>query len=136
MFAADAAMLDNDLSHPLAGTKVASKSVFDKLSPAQKRLLGFTLAVGSGIFYGTNFNPPQYLIDHAKKGEQVFGRLHPSESLDYGMPDPLARPHTVLLTHGLVWARAVYSHFSGIFMASTFYLAVYCVYMRNQPVIN
>ena len=28
-------------------------------------VLGFTLSVIAGIFYGSNFNPPQYLIEHS-----------------------------------------------------------------------
>ena len=27
----------------------------------------------------------------------------------------------------------VFSHFSGIFAASTFYFFLYCIYMRNKP---
>lgn len=40
------------------------QSILDKLSPLQKRILGMFLSVVSGVFYGVNFNPPQYLIDH------------------------------------------------------------------------
>jgi glucose uptake protein GlcU len=36
----------------------------DKLNPFHKRILGVTLALISGIFYGTNFDPPQYVQDH------------------------------------------------------------------------
>jgi len=86
-----------------------SRSWVDLLSPLQKRVVGCLMAVGSGIFYGNNFNPPKYLQDNPDYG----GRIHSSNSLDY-----------------------VYSHFSGIFMTSTFYFIVYCAIKRNKPYVK
>jgi len=40
------------------------KGWMDKLSDLQKRLLGITMCLVAGLFYGTNFNPPQYIMDH------------------------------------------------------------------------
>jgi len=37
----------------------------EALSPTQKRALGFFLSLVSGIFYGVNFNPPQYIMDNS-----------------------------------------------------------------------
>jgi len=36
----------------------------DKLSPSTKRIVGISLSIISGIFYGVNFDPPTYLMDH------------------------------------------------------------------------
>jgi len=75
----------------------------EKLSPMQKRLLGIVLAILAGLFYGVNFDPPQWLIDHKKGSDQ---------GLDY-----------------------VWSHFCGIFLASTGYFLIYCALKRNRPSI-
>ena len=53
------------------------------------------------MLYGTNFNPPQHLIDQAV--------THPG--------------HTVHSTQG---ADYIFSHFCGIFGATLVYFAVYC----------
>jgi len=39
----------------------------DRLAPPKKRLLGIVLSVISGVLYGVNFNPPQYVIDHSSQ---------------------------------------------------------------------
>ncbi len=180
-------MLDNDLAAPLAAAPQPPQppSVFDKLSATQKawhhphpphpplpcacthvlfavvpcsqRILGFGLAVTSGVFYGTNFDPPQYLIDKSKKGIEVFGRLHSTQAMDYvfshftgGFAAVLlccaaAPPPLCLLTFRLlpsavlccaVLCVVLLPHGTGIFLASTFYFLVYCAYMNNQPKIN
>jgi len=41
-------------------------SFVDKLTPIQKRIVGCVLSVVSGFFYGVNFDPPQYIMDHSK----------------------------------------------------------------------
>ncbi len=46
----------------------------DRLPKQQKRLLGVCMAAVSGILYGTNFDPPQYLVDHG---------IGPTNMLDY-----------------------------------------------------
>jgi len=45
-------------------TPVQSESFVDSLSEVQKRVLGIFLASVSGFFYGINFNPPQYIVEH------------------------------------------------------------------------
>jgi len=78
------------------------------LDPLQKQALGCFMAVLSGIFYGLNFVPPQYLIDHPTS----FNSAHSTETLDY-----------------------VFSHFTGIFLSSTTYFLVYCMLTKNQPTL-
>ena len=64
-------------------------------------MFGFTLALAAGLFYGTNFNPPQHLIDAAvREGDDS---QHSVEGLDY-----------------------VFSHFCGIFLTTLCYFVVYC----------
>jgi len=79
----------------------------DKLSPSQKRLFGCFTAVAAGVLFGMNFDPPQYLISHAfdSEGKQI----HSTDSLDY-----------------------VFSHFTGIFAASTFWFLLYCLIKLTQ----
>jgi drug/metabolite transporter (DMT)-like permease len=36
----------------------------DLLTTSQKRILGIVLSIVSGIFYGVNFDPPTYRMDH------------------------------------------------------------------------
>jgi len=38
----------------------------DFLSPLQRRIVGLSLSVVSGLCYGSNFDPPQWLMDHNK----------------------------------------------------------------------
>lgn len=64
-----------------------------------KFVFGFALASLAGVFYGTNFNPPQRLIDEATAGDAS----HSTRALDY-----------------------VFSHFCGIFFATLTYFIVYC----------
>ena len=68
------------------------------------------LALFAGLFFGTNFNGAQYVIDRAGSDDY----LHSS-------------------THGLDY---VPSQFSGIFFASTLYFAMYAGCTRNRPEIN
>jgi hypothetical protein len=78
-------------------------SVWDRLPPTPKKILGTALAVLSGVFYGVNFDPPQYLIDH---------KLGSPHGIDY-----------------------VFSHFTGIFLASLTYLLIYSIFKRNKPAV-
>ena len=66
----------------------------------------------AGIFFGLNFVPPQYLIDHpTETGAAVGGdHTHSTDSLDY-----------------------VFSHFSGILLASTAIVFLYAALKRNKP---
>ena len=70
-----------------------------------KFAFGFTLACVAGVFYGTNFNPPQRLIDEATRGD----KSHSIHALDY-----------------------VFSHFCGIFFATLTYFIVYCAVKQSR----
>jgi len=84
-----------------------SFAMIERLPEAWKRALGVSLAILSGLFYGVNFDPPQWLIDHSnsENGNSTAG-------LDY-----------------------VWSHFCGIFLSSTSYFLIYCLLKRNKPSI-
>ena len=68
------------------------------------RAAGVVMALVSGVLYGNNFTPPDYVMQNG---------LGPAAPLDY-----------------------VFSHFTGIFAASTLYFAIYCLLMRSAPRIN
>ena len=76
-----------------------------KMNPAVRRVVGFIMAIVSGVFYGTNFNPPQYRMENGPEGTS-------QEVLDY-----------------------VFPHFTGIFVTSTFFVVVYCIFSRNSPTV-
>ena len=88
---------------------VPSSSWVDALSPIQRRMVGITGALIAGCFYGTNFNPPQYLKEHR---------------LEYDPPKS-----DLLLDY-------VFSHFTGIFLTSTLYFIIYILFMKNKPFIS
>jgi Transmembrane family, TMEM144 of transporters len=94
---------------PVDGSR-EPESWVEKLSPIQKRVLGVVLALVSGVFYGVNFDPPQLLVDQCKEKKDQGDCS--TELMDY-----------------------IFSHFSGIFLASTVYLAIYCAVTRNKPTI-
>jgi glucose uptake protein GlcU len=57
---------------------IAGSSWVDKLSDKQKRIVGIVLSLISGIFYGVNFDPPTYVMDHggSKNGlDYVFSHF-------------------------------------------------------------
>lgn len=81
----------------------------DKLSKAQQRIVGCSLAVISGILYGCTFVPVIYIKDHSKTNDSMYAGASQYD-LDY-----------------------VFAHFSGIFLTSTVYFLVYCVAMKNHP---
>lgn len=87
-----------------------SFAFIERLPSATKRVLGVVMAILAGLFYGVNFDPPQWLIDHCEPCDHSGG--HSSKGLDY-----------------------VWSHFCGIFLASTAYFLLYCLLKRNKPVI-
>lgn len=96
--------------------KPASSSWTDALSPTMKRAVGIGGAVFAGCMYGTNFNPPQWLMDNPY-------RACPDNK---GVPEDRC-------AHSTVGYDYIFSHFSGILMASTFYFLLYCIYSRNRP---
>jgi len=77
----------------------------DRWSPLRKRVVGVLMAVLAGCFYGTNFNPPQYIMDHC-------GDTCSKNGMDY-----------------------VFPHFCGIYLTSTFYFLLYCVLKQNKPIV-
>eukprot|EP00069_Balaena_mysticetus_P013344 bmy_22043T0 len=81
----------------------------DKLSTVQNRLVGCSLAVISGILYGSTFVPIIYIKDHSKRNDSIYAGASQND-LDY-----------------------VFAHFSGIFLASTVYFLAYCIAMKNNP---
>ncbi|KAF2978651.1 hypothetical protein EK904_010643 [Melospiza melodia maxima] len=80
----------------------------NKLSPAKRRLIGCSLAVVAGIFYGSSFVPVLYIKDHGRRNETVYT----GANLDY-----------------------VFAHFSGIFLTSTIYFLIYCAVRKNKPYV-
>ena len=96
-----------------------SSSWTDRLSPITRRLVGLGLAVCAGFFYGTNFNPPQWLIEH------------PFSACPDGVTD-LSDP----CAHSQNQYDYIFSHFCGILFASTTYFLLYCVYTRNRPFVS
>jgi hypothetical protein len=87
------------------GGEEAETSWTDRLTDPQKRIFGVTMSVVSGLLYGTNFNPPQYVVDHP----DVF----PGASKDLG--------------------DYVFPHFCGIFLTSTLFLQLYAAASKNSP---
>ncbi|XP_070271509.1 transmembrane protein 144 [Myotis yumanensis] len=81
----------------------------DKLSPAQSRMVGCSLAVISGILYGSTFVPIIYIKDHSKRNDSIYAGASQYD-LDY-----------------------VFAHASGIFLTSTIYFLAYCIAMKNNP---
>nr|XP_044622980.1 transmembrane protein 144 isoform X2 [Equus asinus] len=81
----------------------------DKLSTLQQRIVGCSLAVISGILYGSTFVPIIYIKDHSKRNDSIYAGASQYD-LDY-----------------------VFAHFSGIFLTSTVYFLAYSIAMKNNP---
>ncbi|KAF6097724.1 transmembrane protein 144 [Phyllostomus discolor] len=81
----------------------------DNLSTVHSRIVGCSLAVISGILYGSTFVPVIYIKDHSKRNDSVYSGASQND-LDY-----------------------VFAHASGIFLTSTVYFLAYCVTMKNNP---
>ncbi|XP_032104460.1 transmembrane protein 144 isoform X4 [Sapajus apella] len=81
----------------------------DKLSTVHHRMVGCSLAVISGVLYGSTFVPIIYIKDHSKRNESIYAGASQYD-LDY-----------------------VFAHFSGIFLTSTVYFLAYCIAMKNSP---
>jgi hypothetical protein len=77
----------------------------DKLTPKQKQIFGLSASVVSGLFYGVNFDPPAYVVDHLDK--------FPGASSDL--------------------SAYIFPHFCGIFITSILFLQGYAVVMGNNP---
>jgi glucose uptake protein GlcU len=60
----------DDVLNSSKALHVKEPSFIDSLSPLQRRFGGFFLSILAGFFYGTNFDPPQWLIDHNRGSKQ------------------------------------------------------------------
>jgi uncharacterized membrane protein YdcZ (DUF606 family) len=87
------------------------------LTARQKRVGGILFSLVAGLLSGSTFTAPEYVVDSVLR---YSGPLA-------GSPFPGAS--TTLLDH-------VYSHFTGIFLASAVYFFLYCVVSRNRPWIS
>jgi hypothetical protein len=83
---------------------------FLKLGTSQRRLLGFSLALLAGTFFGCSFDPSQWVID---------------------AEDPSSRESTLIF---------VFPQFCGILLSSISFFALYCVvkiaYLKQQPYVH
>lgn len=86
----------------------AGTSFVDRMNRKQKIVFGLSMSLISGLFYGVNFNPPQYVKAH--RDHKYPGA--PDDLIDY-----------------------VFPHFTGIFLTSTFVFLAYAVYNRSRPVV-
>jgi len=57
--------LIQDPSKRIIDNSNQTQSFVDAMPEAKKRILGIGLAMISGFFYGINFDPPQYILDHS-----------------------------------------------------------------------
>jgi len=103
-----------------------TSTLIDRMPSSQKRLVGCSLAVIAGVFFGVNFDPPQYLIDHHKGSDNgvdyVFSHfcgifltstVYFLVYCAYKKNKPVINPEIVLpsFISGLVWAIAQISWF-------------------------
>uniref|UniRef100_A0A7S2CIC8 Transmembrane protein 144 n=1 Tax=Florenciella parvula TaxID=236787 RepID=A0A7S2CIC8_9STRA len=93
-----------------------SVSTAAKEAGASKKLLGITMALVAGVFFGFNFDPVEMLKrtksddgEEAAPGWTSNTQDHSPDSIDY-----------------------VFSHFSGIFLTSSVYFIMYLVYHHFQ----
>ncbi|XP_077434181.1 transmembrane protein 144b [Vanacampus margaritifer] len=87
----------------------SSKFWIDFVGPRRRRFIGCLLAVLSGVLYGSSFTPMLYIKTHSSYRDSMFHGASVYD-LDY-----------------------VYAECCGIFVASTVYLAIYCVAMKSRP---
>ncbi|XP_042197144.1 transmembrane protein 144a [Callorhinchus milii] len=81
----------------------------DKLKASQKKLVGSSLAMCSGLLYGSSFAPVLYIKNHAfKNDDKYFGASQ--FDIDY-----------------------VFAYCSGIILTSTVYFLIYCGVKKNKP---
>ncbi|XP_078457303.1 transmembrane protein 144 [Lampetra planeri] len=87
----------------------SDESWTDKLSPLNKKIVGCSLALVAGVFYGANFIPAIYIKNHGKDKSSIYYGSSQFD-LDY-----------------------VFAHFCGIYLTSILYFYVYCAAMKNRP---
>ncbi|XP_049610439.1 transmembrane protein 144 [Syngnathus scovelli] len=94
-----------------SGSYSPTSSMFwiDFVGVRRRRFIGFLLAVLSGIFFGSSFTPMLYIKSHSSCPDSMFHGASVYD-LDY-----------------------VFAECCGIFVASTVYLAIYCVVMKSRP---
>lgn len=105
------------LQRQIAATEFED-SWIDKLPQSSKRTIGVALAAISGLFYGSTFDPPQWVIDNRGPTSDIgvfpgCGATASGDALDY-----------------------VFPHFCGIWLTSTAQLIIYCIITKNKPVVN
>ncbi|EPY87968.1 transmembrane protein 144 [Camelus ferus] len=86
-----------------------SKPLLNYIGAGLSVVRGCSLAVVSGILYGSTFVPVIYIKDHSKRNGSAYAGASQND-LDY-----------------------VFAHFSGIFLTSTVYFLAYCIAMKNNP---
>lgn len=117
-----------------SGGEQEEQSWTDKLSPQQKSIFGFGASVAAGLLYGVNFNPPTYVANH-------MCDLPPA-----AMKCPLSNPSCwqpyqsgCFVGTGSSWDAEpksyIFSHFVGIWLASSLYFGLYCALTKNRPAI-
>jgi len=103
----DVGAVDGSLQAGGASASAAGKSWADALSPGARSAVGIGLSLFSGVCYGVNFNPPQYV------------RAHPERFP--GAPQDLT--------------AYIFPHFCGIFLLSAIVFVGYAIAKRNAPVV-
>ncbi|XP_013387125.1 transmembrane protein 144-like isoform X2 [Lingula anatina] len=89
-----------------------NETFIDRMTPIQKKIMGTSMAVVAGVFYGLSFTPDIFIQDHANTTTNHTS-FYPGASengLDY-----------------------VFGQFSGIYATSTLYFIIYCIVMKNKP---
>lgn len=138
----DEPLLDYDVAYDSQQrdrTRSASrqtKTFVQRMPPFARRVFGVVMSLVSGVFYGTNFDPPQYVVDR---------RFDPA----YRTPDMSCKAQLTVsntttydfIVHSPGYPASgnlidyAFPHFCGIFLTSTFIMLLYCLIMRNNPVV-
>ena len=127
-----------------AGGEQEEQSWTDKLSAQQKLIFGFAASVAAGLLYGVNFNPPTYVANHlcTVGPGGVIGVPTPTNPLKCPDSNPNCwsfNAEGCYLGTGASWDAEpksyVFSHFVGIWLASTLYCGLYCALTKNTPAI-
>jgi len=103
-------VLDNENSEELEEVDWISK-----LSAKQKRVIGCSMAGIMGVFFGTSFDPAQYVMEHSDDFDDDV------DCVKDNCADPL---------------DFVFSHFTGIISGSVFYYILYVVYCGGSKNIQ
>jgi glucose uptake protein GlcU len=114
-----------------ATDELATPSKGDAPSAKIPRTIGIAMAVVAGILFGNTFTPPNYIMDNG------WGPTGGARSLLLPRhPPPAQRWLRGAGTNSLDY---VFSHFTGIYITSTFWFAVYCCLQMRKgeaPKIN